>query len=106
MWLWSKRINAVVLIGGGSVILFDLALGSWKWALFLAALLGVNQIVYRAMWRSEKQRLEELAYLWWLDYENEKLIQPHITCPTCGMTSYNPNDIQYRYCGNCHAFLP
>jgi protein-arginine kinase activator protein McsA len=27
-----------------------------------------------------------------------------ITCPQCGMTSYNPNDIRYRYCGNCHQF--
>jgi ribosomal protein L37E len=29
---------------------------------------------------------------------------PSFTCPRCGMTSYNPNDIRYRYCGNCHAF--
>ena len=25
-----------------------------------------------------------------------------ITCPRCGMTSYNPNDIREGYCGNCH----
>lgn len=30
--------------------------------------------------------------------------QPSITCPTCRMTSYNPNDVRYRYCGNCHEF--
>ena len=24
------------------------------------------------------------------------------TCPRCGMTSYNPNDIREGYCGNCH----
>ena len=30
--------------------------------------------------------------------------QPSITCPRCHMTSYNPNDIEARYCGNCHAF--
>ena len=29
---------------------------------------------------------------------------PHITCPKCGMTSYNANDIRERYCGNCHQF--
>lgn len=28
--------------------------------------------------------------------------QPSITCPRCGMTSYNPNDIREKYCGNCH----
>jgi hypothetical protein len=28
--------------------------------------------------------------------------QPSITCPVCGMTSYNPNDIREGYCGRCH----
>lgn len=27
-----------------------------------------------------------------------------ITCLVCNMTSYNPNDIEYRYCGMCHEF--
>lgn len=27
-----------------------------------------------------------------------------ITCPVCGMVSYNPYDIAERYCGNCHIF--
>jgi hypothetical protein len=26
------------------------------------------------------------------------------TCPTCGLTSYNPNDEAERYCGHCHKF--
>lgn len=30
--------------------------------------------------------------------------QPSITCPSCGMTSHNPNDVRYRYCGNCREF--
>ncbi len=30
--------------------------------------------------------------------------QPSITCPVCGATSYNPNDIRHGYCGRCHAF--
>lgn len=25
-----------------------------------------------------------------------------ITCPRCGMTSYNSRDIEEGYCGNCH----
>lgn len=25
-----------------------------------------------------------------------------ITCPHCGWTSYNKNDIREGYCGNCH----
>ena len=27
-----------------------------------------------------------------------------ITCFRCGMTSYNANDVQKRYCGHCHVF--
>jgi ribosomal protein L37E len=27
---------------------------------------------------------------------------PSITCPRCGRTSYNPNDIREGYCGHCH----
>lgn len=25
-----------------------------------------------------------------------------ITCPVCGATSHNPNDVSNGYCGNCH----
>lgn len=25
----------------------------------------------------------------------------YFTCPQCGLTSYNANDIQYGYCGKC-----
>lgn len=28
-----------------------------------------------------------------------------ITCPKCGRTSYNLNDVKQRYCGACHVFL-
>lgn len=27
-----------------------------------------------------------------------------ITCRTCGLTSYNPNDVAQRYCGRCNVF--
>jgi hypothetical protein len=30
--------------------------------------------------------------------------QPSITCPTCGLTSYNANDIREQYCGHCHQW--
>lgn len=30
--------------------------------------------------------------------------EPSFTCPKCGMTSYNANDIAHGYCGNCHEF--
>jgi len=27
-----------------------------------------------------------------------------ISCGRCGMTSYNPHDVENRYCGNCKVF--
>lgn len=27
-----------------------------------------------------------------------------ITCPRCGLTSYNASDVSSQYCGNCHEF--
>lgn len=27
-----------------------------------------------------------------------------ITCHVCGMTSWNKNDVEKLYCGNCHRF--
>lgn len=29
---------------------------------------------------------------------------PHFDCPRCRMRSYNPDDIEHGYCGNCHAY--
>ena len=29
----------------------------------------------------------------------------HSTCPECGWTSYNPNDVRERYCGHCHKYI-
>jgi hypothetical protein len=30
--------------------------------------------------------------------------RPSITCPDCGRTSHNPNDVREGYCGACHAW--
>lgn len=30
--------------------------------------------------------------------------QKSITCLCCGRASYNPNDIEQKYCGFCHEF--
>ena len=29
---------------------------------------------------------------------------PHFTCPICGAVSYHPKDVEFSYCGRCHAF--
>ena len=31
-------------------------------------------------------------------------IYPSTTCPQCWKTSYNQNDINQQFCGNCHQF--
>jgi uncharacterized membrane protein YgcG len=30
--------------------------------------------------------------------------KPHFTCPRCGATSWNLNDVAHLYCGRCHVF--
>ena len=27
-----------------------------------------------------------------------------ITCPDCGMTSHNPNDVEWGWCDNCKGY--
>jgi hypothetical protein len=34
----------------------------------------------------------------------EKASMTTITCPYCGYTSHNPNDVEQKYCGNCQKF--
>ena len=34
-------------------------------------------------------------------YRKLKKEYPSITCPKCGLTSYNANDIKHRFCGRC-----
>lgn len=29
---------------------------------------------------------------------------PAITCSQCGLTSWNPEDVERRFCGSCHVF--
>lgn len=29
---------------------------------------------------------------------------PHFECPQCKKVSYNPHDVEHRYCGWCHVF--
>lgn len=31
-------------------------------------------------------------------------MQNSLTCPQCGMTTYNMTDIERKYCANCHQF--
>jgi ribosomal protein L37E len=30
--------------------------------------------------------------------------EPSVTCPRCGMESFNENDVIHAYCGFCHKF--
>lgn len=40
----------------------------------------------------------------WLWLNGMEEIPAMITCPQCGMTSYHPEDVRHKYCGNCHEF--
>ncbi len=31
-------------------------------------------------------------------------VRDHIRCPQCGLVSWNPQDVHYQYCGNCHQY--
>ena len=42
---------------------------------------------------------QELREKWRAGWREDS---PSVTCPRCGMTSYNENDIKQGYCGNCH----
>jgi transcription elongation factor Elf1 len=39
-----------------------------------------------------------------ITYDEETGEPTAITCLICGRTSYNKNDIEYEYCGNCHQY--
>lgn len=39
-----------------------------------------------------------------LHYIDAKWHFPSITCPRCKMVSYNSNDIEHKFCGNCHEW--
>ena len=32
-------------------------------------------------------------------------VAPSFTCPKCGRTSHNLNDVRERYCGACHEWF-
>jgi hypothetical protein len=50
----------------------------------------------REMWESFKLLNEDKVW----PFSRE----PSTTCPICGLVSFNPNDIEHRYCGHCHKF--
>lgn len=45
-------------------------------------------------WRGQRLRMGPLG----------PLNDPSFTCPVCDMTSHNPNDVEWGYCGNCHGY--
>lgn len=73
----------------------------------MLALLGgllfsaLAEVVYDAHCRG-LDRLRQLEPVLQPSVLQPSVLQPSITCPRCGRTSYNPNDIREGYCGNCH----
>lgn len=48
--------------------------------------------------------LDQVASWLWRYGETPDASVPHVTCPECRRTSYNPHDIAHGYCGACHKF--
>lgn len=50
--------------------------------------------------------IRQAAVAAYLEYQSQLVEQAEasITCPRCGRTSWNPNDVLNRYCGACHLF--
>lgn len=58
-------------------------------------LLKYRKVLGRQLAEVDQRRAE-------LDRVLEEPGAPSYTCPRCEMTSYNRNDIEHQYCGNCH----
>lgn len=43
-------------------------------------------------------------YMLGWDDDRNKVKTSWIECVTCGLRSYNQNDIDNKYCGHCHMF--
>ena len=44
----------------------------------------------------------EMSHGAWMSRLTVADLPPSVTCPRCGMTSFNENDVEQGYCGNCH----
>ncbi|EKO3439456.1 hypothetical protein NTE19_003348 [Vibrio fluvialis] len=70
---------------------------STRFAQFPAVIAGFNAILstkrHETIANEAKQLLKRLGD----DY-------PHFECPKCHKKSYNQNDIEKGYCGNCNEF--
>lgn len=92
------------------------------WRRFLALFTTAEPVVFTKR-KGElcSGRIAERDPEWWIECEcGRKFIlvkepPPHyapfhdpqypcVTCPKCGMVSYNENDIRYEYCGNCNGW--
>jgi hypothetical protein len=40
-----------------------------------------------------------------IEWSFTQTTEPSFRCSRCERVSYNPNDAEQRYCGQCHAFL-
>jgi hypothetical protein len=72
----------------------------------IAAMLPTKTVEERARWWALQDEFTELM-------RRSSLVvpalpapagAPSITCGTCKLTSYNPNDISERFCGRCHKW--
>ena len=52
----------------------------------------------------EVRALEELERAWGLRQQQKRAAIPSIVCPVCSARSYNPKDVEHRYCARCRGY--
>jgi ribosomal protein L37E len=65
---------------------------------------GYNEILEGEIRDAEKKLREHREACKLARAQGMSVNDPSITCPRCGKVSYNPTDVEQRYCGACHAF--
>jgi len=98
--LWQQAFSKINLhlMGGGVVIWPSEGVGTGR-AQLPARAPGLWQELnlFIAAMKSVAEANGQIGF-------GKALGEPSITCPRCGLTSYNGNDIRERYCGNCHMW--
>lgn len=54
-------------------------------------------------WSMDPDLMQLLAGL--MEQQSALKQQRSFVCPRCLAQSYNPHDIEHRYCGRCHMFI-
>lgn len=99
---------SLVVAMSGSFFVYDVVQGIWDAAIIQGSLLVIVSFLHFYIRWARKRWEAQWAAIRVKTDANLRLLREEtsdsITCPRCGQTSYNPKDIEYRYCGACHQY--